>query len=919
MLRQVRRLKLRPPPQSRPTSALATDDRKWQQALETYSEQQWRSVLADEHLAPALHKPGVTSYVHLANKHPGLLEPLLSAVVSGVHAQHPHSMADQEAYLVTVLQTMASYSGEPKLTRATSFVMAALAPTKPAQATLLFRASYRAATHKSGPAGAFHYLLTALTKHQHMDEAYQLLTFASNERIKPRADHISVVLHCLGRADEAKGAALVPSFLRLTLELLSRLKLETSPRFWLQSITSATSTDNTSLALQVYDAMRSKRIKPRPDAAHVLLEYLHPRNGAVDAATSFVRIYKDVVDARATSPAIFLVALDAAATMQDAALVRTILADVDAAEMPMGHGLLNAALRALAITTDDGTHADVATELEGRLIAAGFKPTHATLSAIVRLHRHSLNDLYTTLTALAPAFSVPTHQNVTDPASHVAYLGLVHWIRYENGGRAASDALETLLKSPHWHFDAFMRDRLVHTFVLAHQFELAAHYMLAHTDAPLHRDVYASWFSTAFAANAPLHAAVDVFKAWQATGSVTLEDFGDVIYYLCQRQDLTSALDVFELLHEPPTEKICVALMKALHAEQSSACIDSSFKDFFRLAVARGDAKAPAFHSALNLAVTSADEAFVREILETTVLSYTVDDTPTWRLDQAAYNKALYACAAHPNLHALGLRVFDHMHQHRVDINELTMMACAKMAKSFPASSATLKLLADFKELNQWPTIEVYTVILGILAQHRQWVDCDVLFSMLQEQDVALDLKATTLFGCVLAQQCRTDELLTLIAQMEQRGIEPDALFLREILARLYKHYDVDKCLDFCKHVLSVARCQVYYHSMIELALRHGLLDRALNLVIQMECDGFTIHAHVLLDIIHRVTTMQELEKLISVFAQLNDGDVDRDVPFEASVFDALLEKCDAMQIKSSVALRFIERHATALGYTVRA
>ncbi|KDO16716.1 hypothetical protein SPRG_17790, partial [Saprolegnia parasitica CBS 223.65] len=79
---------------------------------------------------------------------------------------------------------------------------------------------------------------------------------------------------------------------------------------------------------------------------------------------------------------------------------------------------------------------------------------------------------------------------------------------------------------------------------------------------------------------------------------------------------------------------------------------------------------------------------------------------------------------------------------------------------------------------------------------------------MLQEQGVPLDLKAATLFGCVLAQQCRTDELLKLIAHMQENGIEPDALFLRDILARLYRHYDVDKCLDFCKHVLSVARCQ---------------------------------------------------------------------------------------------------------------
>ncbi|KDO16715.1 hypothetical protein SPRG_17789 [Saprolegnia parasitica CBS 223.65] len=530
-----------------------------------------------------------------------------------------------------------------------------------------------------------------------MDEAYQLLTVR------------------VGRADEASGADMVPSFLRLTLELLSRLKLETSPRFWLQSITSATSIDNMSLALQVYDAMRAKCIKPRPDAAHVLLEYLHPRNGATDASSSFVRIYKDVVEARATSPAIFLLALDAAAYMQDAALVKTILHDVDAADVAMGHGLLNAALRALASTNNDGTHAQVATELTARMIAAEIKPTHATLSAIVRLHAHSLNDLHTPLTALAPAFSMPTHPTVTDPASHVACLGLVHWIRYENGGRAASDVLTALLASPTWHVDAVVRDRVVHALVLAHEFELAAHWML--TDAPLRHDVYASWFSTAFSANAPLTSAVDVFKAWQATGSVTLHDFGDVIYYLCQRQDLTSALDVFELLHEPPTEKICVALMKALHSEQTRASIDSSFKDFFRLAVARGDAKAPAFHSALNLAVTSADEGFVREILEAMVLSYTVDDTPTWRLDQAAYNKALYACATHPNLHALGLRVFEHMHQcvdatsfsrpmdnlsllfrHRVEINELTMMACAKMAKSFPASSATLKLLADFKE-----------------------------------------------------------------------------------------------------------------------------------------------------------------------------------------------------------------------------
>ncbi|OQR92046.1 hypothetical protein THRCLA_08805 [Thraustotheca clavata] len=179
------------------------------------------------------------------------------------------------------------------------------------------------------------------------------------------------------------------------------------------------------------------------------------------------------------------------------------------------------------------------------------------------------------------------------------------------------------------------------------------------------------------------------------------------------------------------------------------------------------------------------------------------------------------------------------------------------------------------------------------------------LKTLVTAQIVELDLKAATLFGCVFAQQCKQDELIKL-------ELKPDALFLCEILARLGTRLDVDMCLEFCKQVLYVARCQG-----CEPLLLQRLLDRALNLVIEMECDGYTVDSAIVLDIVEKTSLNREMDKLISVFAQLNDGKVLRNEPFDEIVFNTLLQKATDMKVKPGMSLRFIQRQAKTHGYNI--
>ncbi|OQR83301.1 hypothetical protein ACHHYP_14865 [Achlya hypogyna] len=899
--------------------ALATDDSQWPRALAELSTTQWQELLAHapahSGFAAQLHKPGASSYVHLASKSPELLEPLLRVMITGVHATHPESPEAQEAYLVDVLRRMATLTSDAKMVRASSFVATSIAPTNPTQASLLFRASFLASKDKAGPSGAFHFLFTTLTKHDHMEEAHRLLAFAKDHRIKPRSDHLGYVLHQLQRTR----ASAIPSFLELTLDVLGRFKLETNFRFWHQSLSSATAVEATPLVLQLYEVMRSKRIKPRPEISLLLLEYFHPRHDRTADTDAFARIYDDAVAVGTASPAIFGTALDATVLTKDSAFVQRVLADMAAANCTMDAALYNAALRALA-QSDDAADAETASKLFGRMEAAGVPPTTSTVTALAKLHRRSPETLRACMERLAPAFAGTMASGpISDPASHCAHIAINNLVRFEKDPAAAASLLSALQADDRWRLDAFMVDRIIRSLLHAREFALATEWLLAFgATHDVGRSVYEAWFAISHQAKASLAQAPAVFAQWRRSMELTVDDYGLAIYALCQRQDLAAALDIYSQLEGPPSEKICVALMKALHQEQAQVKrtrhqrVDDGFKRFFRIAIAQHEARAPTFHAALNLATAAHDADFVAEVIDATVIDRPAD---AWRLDLPAYNKALCACAAHSELHTLGLQVYERMHAEQIAPDELTMMACVKMAKSFPASAATFGLLEDFRRLDRWPTIKVYTAFLEILAQNEQWADCDLLLQVLEAQGVALDLKAATLFGCVFAQQRKQTALLELVAHMHAKGIAPDALFLREILARLAVHWDIDMRLEFCKQVLTVARSQVYYLSTIELCLSQNLLDRALNLVVQMECDGFTVDAAVLVDVIDRAASTRDMEKVVSVVAQLMDGDVAREVPFGPEVLSVLLRKCAAMQIKTGTSLQFIRRQAAALGY----
>ncbi|OQS04390.1 hypothetical protein THRCLA_03364 [Thraustotheca clavata] len=897
--------------QHRPLTSLArVQENQWKNALQKLSRDEWHSVLTDGRalgLATHLHKD--ENYAQVVAKYPELLEPTLNTLVQGIHAQFPDSLPAQQERLSSILSTMAEITSNHKMSKAAAYVITSCAAENPTQAMILYKSLYATAKDKAAPAGTFHYLFTSLAKHQHVDEAFQLLEFAKVNKIKPRSDHLGFALYHLNQHLHA--SELVPSFLKLTIDLLSSLKFDANLRFWRQSFTVATTTKDPELVLELYKTMRAKKMKPDANIIAMLLHYFHPSQVYMDSCESLQLIYRDLIASNLDSQEVYELALNCATYLRNNNFVQEILNDIKQSQYSMTAPMYNAALNTLTRSSDDADH-NLALDLYAQMNQAQVSPTKGTLTALVRLFSSSREKLVQVLDELSPLFvNVMVTSPVTDSKTHCAYVAIYNLIRHEKDTVTAQKVVKTLKGLP---FETPMIERIIFGAQQSNEYKLASDWILHFgPNHDLSDNIYERWFTGAAKAQASLAKAAVIFEQWHRYGRVSLEQFEQVIYALCQRQEVLQAFEIYDFLEIPPNEKICITLMKALYedSQNKQRVVDESYKDFFYIAVERKEANLSMFRSAMNVAMASNDVEFMREIIESTVLNDAVE------LDLLAYNKALCGCAQHQELHELGLQVFDHMHTHDVKVNELTMMACMKMAKSFPASSPTFDLLENFRQLDQWPTIKVYTAFLEILAQNEKWADCELLLQVLVAQNVELDLKAATLFGCVFAQQCKQDELIKLVKTMRDKGIKPDALFLRDILARLGTHLDVDMCLDFCKQVLSVARCQEYYFSMIELALQHGLLDRALNLVIQMECDGFTVNSAIVLDIVEKTTSNREMDKLISVFAQLNDGEVSREEPFDEIVFDTLLQKATDMKVKPGMSLRFIQRQAKAHGYNI--
>ncbi|RHY16663.1 hypothetical protein DYB36_009874 [Aphanomyces astaci] len=188
-----------------------------------------------------------------------------------------------------------------------------------------------------------------------------------------------------------------------------------------------------------------------------------------------------------------------------------------------------------------------------------------------------------------------------------------------------------------------------------------------------------------------------------------------------------------------------------------------------------------------------------------------------------------------------------------------------------------------------------------------------MVVEMMDAQNIRMDLKFATVYALLLVQNHDIPKLLHLIRSMvvDEPHIEPDLYFFSALLTMVAHQAGMDGCFELVASVTSIRHFEALYLALIQVGLTKGVLERVCNVVMQMECEGFAMSSAGLVQVIQAVSSNREMDKVVSIVAQMVAGVM----PFDETVFSALWTQLDKYSCANKVSLKFIQQQATSQGF----
>ncbi|ETV97594.1 hypothetical protein H310_09490 [Aphanomyces invadans] len=935
----------------------------WERALQWWPQAAWKDALRlsskSEHarLAALLQQSGPSNHYYLLRRHPELAVDVLKLVVNSTDAFAYVNPLHRDMDIIKVLRQMALAIGDDNMLHAAKTVIHQRCLSKEsARCTPCLYRSLCAATDTTS-APQLREILRHLIHHRLVPEILTLLEFATEQRIPIDVWRriFNMFIHASFEAPEApteitsgdEGDAGVRFRVVQDVALQFMAHVEARPIRISEGIAAsviraAVHHGEADTALTCYDWFRQRQVPLCNIAVGHLMQLLRP--GQHHASMQrFQQIYDETVAARGVSSlSAECLAMTINAAAHDIRFLRRVVGDLvapDAGKCHLDVGMCNVALKGLVNGPDCEPNQDfpLAQALGHLMHRSGIVANRGSLVALLRASDDKLAVLQVNNAAEAIARTVPRkhkHVNVeVDTLSYAAHVAIVDLIK-SGDVRTASDVRDAVLASSSG--PAAFSPALWQTMVLSlmhHKgsFDFAIDWMRvaeAHvqsTHVPLFADyVFSTWFTLAMK-HRKLVANTDdapfVLAQWrrQLPTSIRQDDvkrFDLAITTCCHANDIATATDLWHDMvaaFGAPSANAASAMLQAMDR------LNKDFEPFFYSELYSGEVNSrhmppmSVLQAALFAASHRKKHKMVRDVIDLLM------KIPPSQWNAAVYRNALYCCAESSvgELVEIGLELIEWFITERLpfDPDEYSLFDSLRIAKQSPPDDQ-YAILHAYSERNRWPNLMAYTMMMEAHLQAKAPSSYgNMVVDMMAAQQIPMDLKFATVYALLLLQNHNHVKLLDLIRTMvHDANVPPDEYFFHALLTTVADQSDIDGCFELVASITSIGHFEALYMALIHVGLAKGVLERVCNVVVQMECEGFAISSTALVKVIDAVRSNREMEKVVSIVAQLVGGGP-RTIPFDATVFAALWTQLARFQCANKVSLKYLHQHAAAHGF----
>ncbi|KAF0686034.1 Aste57867_22128 [Aphanomyces stellatus] len=910
---------------------LGTDAKQnvWQSAITWWPAEAWREALGpafrDTHtqLAHKLQQDGPTNHYHLLRRHPELAAHVLTVILDAtqsfpyVHALH------RDMDIIKVLRQMAMAIGEDKMVHAANTVLHQRSLHRDAAkcTPCLYRSVCAASDSVSAP--QLRDLLRHLIHHKLLPEILQLIDFATINRIP--IDVWSRIFGAFARTHDVAASLDDASVDQLATAFMAHYHAKPFAKSEILAtsmVRAAIQRGEVDTAIACHEFLQSHGF-PINDATTVqMLELVRPQDsnkyGNMEA---FQAYFADSVAARggaAQSRAILSVAIHTARDAKDTAFLRQILASVRG-NPALDIGLFNTALAYLVKSNDAQDHILARTLVDDMHAAGGsVRPNRRTLMLLLRVTRSDPSAILVELARMGPTLvkSVSkTNARVPDIA-HAAFISIVDLIKGGDMTTAAA-VRDAMLLDPTGSdipFDKAMWHRMLATMLQTRSTFGAIVSWLDLCDPSLDGVFYASWFTYAQKYTEPLVGGKRVLRRWlQLDDARDVDKFQLAIVTACKVDDVEMATDMWAWMRTsghtpPPTAAAAMLNLYDRNGLDTFAFFRRELQEPHPDSLTR-----PVLEKALFLSSQRKTQTdFCRDVLTLLVQTMQPED---WTF--SLYRRALRSCAADTAVAAkLGMELVDLFTCKRLSFephDKNCLFDSLRIAKRGTLDDQCAVLEA-YSELNLWPAVSSYTTMMEHLVENQSpSAHAATILEMMATQGIAVDNKFATLYAMLLVRNQDLPNVLALVRLMVAQGVAPTDYFFTAIFSELNALADIDTCFEFAASVASIRHFEALYVGLIQAGLERGVVERVCNVAVQMECEGCVVPSTTLVQIIDAVQSTREMEKVVTVVAQLMEGGP-RPNPFPPQVYHALWAQLGRFKSSNKMALNFIRAQAAAQG-----
>ncbi|KAH9090590.1 hypothetical protein Ae201684P_014388 [Aphanomyces euteiches] len=908
---------------------LANKKDSWHMALTWWPENAWRDALGpafrQDHseLAKYLQQDGPSSHFHLLRRHPSLAPHVLGLLVDSTKAFPYVDPLHRDMDIIKVLRQMSLAIGKDEMMRAAKKVIHqnCVNPKAATSVPCLFR-SY-CASIDSISASQLHDVLLHLVDHRLMPQILELIRFATLNRTP--IDVWTRIFRVFLQPDFDRGSVTVNEVMKAFFAHFEAWPFNVTSTMTQELLRAAAEHGEHDTAIECYDWIKARpSIRITSIMSGYMMTLVRPVEGNPHGDMErFKQYYADAIASRGTEQdsALIAMAVNSAAGMRDLQFLRQILHDIDWKLLDCG--MINVAMDAFVASPEPQDHVLFA-DLVDFLVDSkdeSLAPNRRTLMLALRAagsepiaSGRSPSAEVTALQQIGPfVASTVSKMSAVDDLAHVGHIAVVDVLNDSDvkTARRVRDAVRAASA-----FDRSMWQRMLAALVHNKDtFKDAMEWLLVCADdgITLKDGVYLSWFTRAMQIPKSTFQAINVLQQWlrePKRSTPTDQAFQLAIVACCKADNEETARSVWNLMAEHGVTPTAIATSAMLNLYDRNG---HDVAEFFRTELLERHPTAvtlPVLQSALFLSTQGErqNQTFVRSLLEL------LEDVPPAQWNKKIYRKALMCCANDAVMTDVGLAFIEMFLANKLPFlpDSNCLFDSLRLARR-QSTELQYTLLHAYSERNEWPTLVMYTLMLeSQLYIKAPTSQANMILDMMEAQNVKMDVKFATVYALLLSQNHNLDELVRLYAVLMTDGPTPDDVFFKTVFAKVVKETDIDRGFDLMGSMLTIKHCAGVYLGLIHVGLEKGLVERVCNVVIQMECDGFAVDSTTILQVINAVTSSREMEKVVSILAQMLADS--REKAFDPEVFAVLGRQIARFGCANKMSLKYIQSQADAQG-----